>query len=215
MNLYLTLDMSTANAKDWEGFPWSPLAPTEGGLEYSSMTFNPWIGLLATTTIRGVSKWLSGRGAPLVAQTVKNLPTMQETQVQFLVWEDHLEKGMATHSGILAWKIRGCKELDTTEWLTLSLPFSGKDSACQCNRCRRHGSVSGLRRSPERGNGKPLQYSCLDNPMDRGPWWSVGSRRVQHNWAHEQQKWPSGYRAVLSPETLPWNSFEVTPSPQP
>ena len=36
---------------------------------------------------------------------VKNLPTMQETQVQFLGWEDLLEEEMATHSNILAWKI--------------------------------------------------------------------------------------------------------------
>ena len=41
----------------------------------------------------------------LVAQTVKRLPTMWETQVQSLGWEDLLEKGMATHSDILAWRI--------------------------------------------------------------------------------------------------------------
>ena len=40
-----------------------------------------------------------------VAQTVKNLPTMQETWVQSLSWEDPLEEGMATHSSILTWKI--------------------------------------------------------------------------------------------------------------
>ena len=61
-----------------------------------------------------------------MAQTVKRLPTMQETQVQSLGWEDLLEKEMATHSSILAWrtpwreKPGGCspwihKELDTTE----------------------------------------------------------------------------------------------------
>ena len=41
----------------------------------------------------------------LVAQAVKNLPAMQETQVQSLGQEDPKEKGMATHSSILAWKI--------------------------------------------------------------------------------------------------------------
>ena len=62
----------------------------------------------------------------LVAQMVKRLPTMPETQVQSLGWEDLLEKEMATHSSILAWKIPwteepvgyspwGCKELDTTQ----------------------------------------------------------------------------------------------------
>ena len=43
--------------------------------------------------------------ASLVAQMVKNLPAMRETWLQFLVWEDPLEEGMATHSSILAWKI--------------------------------------------------------------------------------------------------------------
>ena len=41
----------------------------------------------------------------LVAQLVKNPPAMQETWVQSLGWEDTLEKGMATHSSILAWRI--------------------------------------------------------------------------------------------------------------
>ena len=41
----------------------------------------------------------------LVAEMVKNLPAMQETRVQSLGWEDPLEKGMATHSSILAWRI--------------------------------------------------------------------------------------------------------------
>ena len=41
----------------------------------------------------------------LVAQRVKRLPTMQETRVRSLGWEDPLEKEMATHSSTLAWKI--------------------------------------------------------------------------------------------------------------
>ena len=41
----------------------------------------------------------------LVAQMVKHLPAMLETQVQSLLWEDPLEKEMATHSSTLAWKI--------------------------------------------------------------------------------------------------------------
>ena len=43
--------------------------------------------------------------ASLVVQSVKNLPAVQETGVQSLGWEDPLEKEMATHSSILAWKI--------------------------------------------------------------------------------------------------------------
>ena len=43
--------------------------------------------------------------ASLVAQTIKRLTAMQETQVGSLGWEDLLEKGMATHSSVLAWRI--------------------------------------------------------------------------------------------------------------
>ena len=55
-------------------------------------------------------------GASLVAQTVKNLPTMQEATVQFLHQEDPLEEEMATHSSILVWGIPwteepGCPQL--------------------------------------------------------------------------------------------------------
>ena len=49
-------------------------------------------------------------GASLVTQMVKNLPAMQETQVQSLGWEDPLEKGMTTHSSILAWRIPWTEE---------------------------------------------------------------------------------------------------------
>ena len=71
------------------------------------------------------------RKSSLVAQMVKHLPAMRETWVQSLGREDPLDKEMATHSSILAWKILwteepgrlyspwGCKESDTTEWLTL------------------------------------------------------------------------------------------------
>ena len=40
----------------------------------------------------------------MVAQTEKNLPAVQETQFQYLGWEDPLEEGMVTHFGILAWE---------------------------------------------------------------------------------------------------------------
>ena len=46
----------------------------------------------------------------LVAQSVKDLPAVQETQVQSLGWEEPLEKEMATHSSILAWKISWTEE---------------------------------------------------------------------------------------------------------
>ena len=46
----------------------------------------------------------------MVAQMVKNMPSLQETWVQSLGWEDPLEKGMATHSSILAWTIPWTEE---------------------------------------------------------------------------------------------------------
>ena len=68
----------------------------------------------------------------MVAQTVKNVPEMQETMVQSLGLQDPLENGMAAHSSILAWEIpwtegpgglqsMGCKESDTAEQLSLYL----------------------------------------------------------------------------------------------
>ena len=45
-----------------------------------------------------------------MAQLVKNLPTMQETQILSLAWEDTLEKEMAAHSSVLAWKIPWTEE---------------------------------------------------------------------------------------------------------
>ena len=64
-------------------------------------------------------------GASLIAQLVNHLPAMQETRVQFLGWEDPLEKEVATHFSILAWRIpwteepgglqsMGSQESDTT-----------------------------------------------------------------------------------------------------
>jgi len=59
-----------------------------------------------------------------VAQTVKNLPAMQETWVLSLGQEDLLEKGMATHSGILAWRISQTEESG-------GLQFMGSQSQIQ------------------------------------------------------------------------------------
>ena len=65
-----------------------------------------------------------------MARTTKNLPAIWEMQVRSPGWEDPLEEGMATHSSILAWRIRGLyspwghRESDTAEKLTLSLSLS-------------------------------------------------------------------------------------------
>ena len=62
--------------------------------------------------------------ASLVAQLVKKLPTMQETWVQSLGWEDPLEEGMATHSSILAWRIL----TDRGAWWAACSPWGHKES---------------------------------------------------------------------------------------
>ena len=57
----------------------------------------------------------------------------------------------------------------------------GKESACNGGD---QGLIPGLGRPPGEGNGNPLQYSCLENPMDRGPRWlqSMRSQRIEHDW---------------------------------
>ena len=59
----------------------------------------------------------------MLAQMVKNPPAMQETWVRSLGWEDPLEEGMATHSGILAWRII----IDKGAWQALGLQRIGCD----------------------------------------------------------------------------------------
>ena len=51
-------------------------------------------------------------------------------------------------------------------------------------------SIPGLGRAPREGNGNPLQYSCLENPMDRGAWQAIIHRvaRIRHDLATKQQQ---------------------------
>ena len=63
----------------------------------------------------------------------------------------------------------------------------GKESACNAGDL---GWIPGSGRSPGEGNGNPLQYSCLENPMDRGAWWATahGVARVRHDLAFEHER---------------------------
>ena len=118
-----------------------------------------------------------------MAQLVKN-PTalggtwVQENWVQSLAWEDPLEKGMATHCSILAWRIPwtspwGRKESDTTEQLSQDVyeyvyegfPHSlvGKEYTCNAGD---PSSIPGSGRPTGEGIGYPLQYSGLENSID-------------------------------------------------
>ena len=108
---------------------------------------------------------------------------MQETWVRSLGREDPLEKEMVTHSSNLAWRIpqtekpgRGRKESDTTERLHYTILYYRasqvalvvKNSPVNAGDAKDESLISGSGRSSEVGNGNPLQYACLGNPMDRG-----------------------------------------------
>ena len=107
---------------------------------------------------------------------------MQETWIQSLGWEDPLEKGKATHSSILAWRI---------PWTIQSMGFPhssvGKESSCSAGDA---GLIPGSGRVPGGGHGNPLQYSCLENPKDRGAWQATfhGVSRIGYDLMTEQQQ---------------------------
>ena len=76
------------------------------------------------------------------------------------------------------------EQLDWICCLNIGHPWwlSGKESACNAGD---RGLIPGLGRFPGEGNGNPLQYSCLGNPMGRGAWRAIvyGVTRVRHDWA--------------------------------
>ena len=92
-----TKNMSIQKLVHWD-FPGGPVAKTSHS-RCRGPGFHPWSGNQTPQT------WTS-----LVAQTVKHLPTMWKTRVQSLGQEDLLEKEMATHSSILAWRIPWMEE---------------------------------------------------------------------------------------------------------
>ena len=57
----------------------------------------------------------------------------------------------------------------------------GKESACNAGDTGDMGLITGLGRSPGGGQGNPFQYSCLENPRDRGAWWET-VHRVTKSW---------------------------------
>ena len=76
--------------------------------------------------------------------------------------------------------IHGVTELDVTNDLR-GFPGGSEVKASACN-AGDLGLIPGSGRSPQGGHGNPLQYSCLENPMDRGAWW-VTVHRVAKSWA--------------------------------
>ena len=84
--------------------------------------------------------------------------------------------------------------------------FSGelvvKNLPANAGDIRDAGLIPGWGRSPGEGNGKPLQYSCLGNPMDRGAWWATvhGVTGVRHDSVTEQQQQqPTGKSLRVTP----------------
>ena len=60
----------------------------------------------------------------------------------------------------------------------------------QCRDLRKAGSIPGSGRSPEGGHGNPLQYSCLENPMDKGAWWATAHRVTKgQTWLKQLSKY--------------------------
>ena len=95
----------------WETFPlWPSLFILSGAIFLSSPVAYWTSSYLGGSSFGVITFCLLYCSYFLMAQMVKRLPTMQETQVQSLGWEDTLEKEMATHSSILAWKIPWTEE---------------------------------------------------------------------------------------------------------
>ena len=107
---------------------------------------------------------------------VKSQPAILETRIWPLGWEDPLEKGMATHSSFLAWRIAHVVK----RWTQLSLWASQVAPVVKNHLPVQEiwdgGSIPESGRSPAGGHGNPLQYSCLKNPIDKGAWWAAAHR---------------------------------------
>ena len=63
----------------------------------------------------------------------------------------------------------------------LPLWLSGKESTCNTEVTEDAGWIPASGRSPAGGHGNPLQYSCLENPLDRGAWWAI-VHRITKSW---------------------------------
>ena len=89
--------------------------------------------------------------------------------------------------------------------LPLEAPYprwcSGKEPACHAGDAGDTGSIPGSGRSPGEGNSQLLQYSCLENPMDRGAWWAtvhrVASSRTERLSTHPE--WTRMAAVLVSP----------------
>ena len=91
-----------------------------------------------------------------------------------------------------------CFKAYPNTWQGLSRWRCGKASACNPGDARDRGTIPGSGRFPGEGNGNPLQYSCLENSMDRGAWWAtpMGLQSVRYKQAHTHthtNTWQANY----------------------
>ena len=95
----------------------------------------------------------------------------------------------------------------TQTWAQIAAPplgwgFSGgsvgKESACNTGNTGDTGSIPGLGRSPGEGHGYPLQYSCLENPMNRGAWQVTVQRVAELDTTEVSEHIPPGYLLALA-----------------
>ena len=96
-----------------------------------------------------------------------------------------------------------------------SLWLSGKESTCQC---RRPSSIPGSGRSPGGGNGNPLQYPDLENPMDRGAWGLSPRAHIgldMTEWPNSCLVCPFSHPALAQNSLSPWNRPPLPVSLQP
>ena len=158
-----------------QNYGYSAVVKTLPANRHRSSGFNLWVGKISWSR-----KW---QPTPL-----------------FLPGKSHGQKSLAGHSP------RGHKESDTTEYththththhsffffFNFHLGFPGcamvKNPPANAGYAKDMSSIPGLGRLPGVGNGKPLQYSCLENCTDRWSWWATvhGLQTVGHDWVTEQ-----------------------------
>ena len=93
-----------------------------------------------------------------------------------MVWYSYLLKNFLQFVVIHTVKVFGMVNKEVDVFLELSCFFyssAGKESSCNARDSGDAGLISELGRSTGVENGNPLQYSCLENPMDRGAWWAT------------------------------------------
>ena len=130
---------------------------------------------------------------------VKNPPAMWEIWIRSLGWEDPLEKhkedsplqysclGNSMDRGAWRAAVHGATK-SQTQWSDFHFHFFPgdprlKNPPANAGDTRDAGSIHGSGRSPGGGHGNALQYSCLENPMDRGAW-----RAMVHSVAQSQKR---------------------------